>query len=205
MEVMRDAKPQKKRVGVLISGRGSNLRALVEASRDPAYPAEIVFVASNNPQADGLLYAEQQGISTASINHKLYSSREAFDAALNTELQKQNLDLICCAGFMRIMTSVLIKPWAGKMLNIHPSLLPLYKGLHTYARAIAEGARTHGASVHFVSEELDGGEVVLQSEVPVLLDDTPETLALRVLQVEHPLYVKALALVASGKVHAKAS
>ncbi len=196
---------QKKRVGVLISGRGSNLRALVEASRDVAYPAEIVFVASNKPEAGGLAYANEQNIPTAVVNHKLYPTREAFDAALNAELQKHKLSLICCAGFMRIMTPVLIRPWAGRMLNIHPSLLPLYKGLHTHERAIEDDAKTHGASVHFVNEELDGGEVISRAIVPVLNTDTPETLAARVLTVEHPLYVKALALVASGQVQAKAS
>jgi phosphoribosylglycinamide formyltransferase 1 len=125
--------------------------------------------------------------------------------ALNAELQNHNLDLICCAGFMRIMTPVLIQPWLGRMLNIHPSLLPLYKGLHTHERALADGALVHGASVHFVSEELDGGEVIAQSQVPVLQGDTAETLAQRVLGIEHGLYVSALALVASGQVQAKAS
>jgi phosphoribosylglycinamide formyltransferase 1 len=193
---------QKKRVGVLISGRGSNLRALVEACRDPDYPAEIVCVGSNNPAAGGLVYAKEQAIPTVALNHKLHATREAFDAALNAELQTYNLDLICCAGFMRIMTPVLIRPWYGKMLNIHPSLLPLYKGLHTHARALEDGAKIHGASVHFVNEELDGGEVILRATVPVLANDTPESLASRVLTVEHPLYVKALALVASGQIHA---
>ena len=195
----------RKRVGVLISGRGSNLRALVEASRDPAYPAEIVFVASNKPDAGGLTYARDHKIATAAVNHRDFPSREAFDAALNTELQKHDLDLICCAGFMRIMTPVLIRPWSGRMLNIHPSLLPLYKGLHTHARAIEDGSKIHGASVHFVNEELDGGEVIAQAKVPVHPDDTPDILAARVLGIEHPLYVKALALVASGLIQAKAS
>jgi phosphoribosylglycinamide formyltransferase 1 len=195
----------KKRVGVLISGRGSNMRALVEASRTPDYPAEIVFVASNRPDAAGLDFAHSCNIPHAVINHKAFATREAFDAALNAELQQHQLDLICCAGFMRIMTPVLIKPWAGRMLNIHPSLLPLYKGLHTHERALADGATTHGASVHFVSDELDGGEVIAQAEVPVLAGDTPNTLAQRVLGVEHALYVEALALVASGQVQAKAS
>jgi phosphoribosylglycinamide formyltransferase 1 len=190
---------QRKRVGVLISGRGSNLRALVEASRDHSYPAEIVFVASNKPDAGGLAFAQENNIPTKVVDHKTYASREAFDSALNAELQKHNLDFVCCAGFMRIMTSVLITPWAGRMLNIHPSLLPLYKGLHTHERALADGAKTHGASVHFVSEELDGGEVIAQTEVPVLPDDTPHTLATRVLGIEHHLYVKALSLVASGQ------
>ena len=195
----------RKRVGVLISGRGSNLRALVEASRDPAYPAKIVFVASNKPDAGGLTYARDHKIATAAINHKDFPSREAFDSALNTELQKHDLDLVCCAGFMRIMTPVLIRPWSGRMLNIHPSLLPLYKGLHTHARAIEDGAKIHGASVHFVDEELDAGEVIARANVPVHPDDTPEILAARVLGVEHSLYVKALALVASGQIQAKAS
>jgi phosphoribosylglycinamide formyltransferase 1 len=193
---------QKKRVGVLISGRGSNLRALIEACGDPAYPAQIIVVATNNPDAAGLVYAQQHNIATAALDHKSYESREAFDSALNTELQKHNLDLICCAGFMRIMTSVLIKPWAGRMLNIHPSLLPLYKGLHTHERALEDGAKVHGASVHFVDEELDGGKVILRATVPVMANDTPETLANRVLTVEHPLYIKALALVASGQIRA---
>lgn len=195
----------KKRVGVLISGRGSNMRALVEASREPAYPAEIIFVASNKADAGGLTFARENNIATAVISHKDYATREAFDAALNLELQKHNLDLICCAGFMRIMTPVLIKPWVGRMLNIHPSLLPLYKGLHTHERALADGAKTHGASVHFVNEELDSGEVILQAQVPVYPDDTADTLSQRVLGVEHDLYVNALKHVASGQVHAKAS
>jgi phosphoribosylglycinamide formyltransferase 1 len=196
---------QRKRVGVLLSGRGSNLRALVEASRDPAYPAEIIFVASNKPDASGLAYAREHNIATTIINHRDFPSREAFDTALNAELQTHNLDLVCCAGFMRIMTPVLIRPWAGRMLNIHPSLLPLYKGLHTHERAIADRATLHGASVHFVNEELDGGEVVAQKSVPVLPDDTPERLAARVLTIEHALYVHALALVASGQFVTKGS
>jgi phosphoribosylglycinamide formyltransferase 1 len=196
---------QKKRVGVLISGRGSNMRALVDAARAPTYPAEIVFVASNKPDAAGLDFAKSHGIATAIVNHKDYATREDFDAALNAELQKHKLDLICCAGFMRIMTPVLIKPWTGRMLNIHPSLLPNYTGLHTHERALADGAITHGATVHFVTEELDGGPVIAQAAVSVLDNDTPETLAARVLEIEHPLYVKALALVASGQAHMKTS
>jgi phosphoribosylglycinamide formyltransferase 1 len=196
---------RKKRVGILISGRGSNMRALVEASRDAAYPADVVFVASNNPDAGGLEFALSQNIARTVVNHRDYPSREAFDTALNAELQKHALDFVCCAGFMRIMTPVLITPWAGRMLNIHPSLLPLYKGLHTHKRALADGAKVHGASVHFVSEDLDGGEVILQAQVPVLAGDTEHTLAHRVLGIEHSLYVNALQLVASGKVQAKAS
>lgn len=175
------------------------MRALIEAGRTPEYPAEIVFVASNKPDAAGLSFARENNIATAVINHKDFPAREAFDTALNTELQKHALDLICCAGFMRIMTPVLIQPWSGRMLNIHPSLLPLYKGLHTHERALADGAKIHGASVHFVSDELDGGEVIMQAQVPVLPSDTAETLSERVLNVEHGLYVEALNVVASGQ------
>jgi phosphoribosylglycinamide formyltransferase 1 len=189
---------KKARVGILISGRGSNMRALVEAGRDANYPAEVVLVAANVPDAEGIVWAREQGITTAVVNHKDYTSRENFDAALNEELQKHNLDIICCAGFMRIMTFVLIAPWRGRMLNIHPSLLPSYKGLHTHERAIADGAKTAGCTVHFVTEELDGGPIVAQASVKVLADDTAETLQQRVLQAEHPLYVKALGLVAGG-------
>ncbi len=177
------------------------MQALVEAAREESYPAEIVFVGSNRPDAGGLIFARQQEITDACINHKNFATREAFDSAMLAELQKHDLDLICCAGFMRIMTPILIKPWAGRMLNIHPSLLPLYKGLHTHQRALADGAKIHGATVHFVSDELDGGPTIAQATVPVLDNDTEETLAARVLAIEHPLYVKALALVASGKVH----
>ena len=186
----------RKRAGVLISGRGSNMRALVEAARDPAYPAEIVHVVSNKPDAPGLAYAASQGITTQVMNHKDYASREAYDAALSEHLKAKHLDIICCAGFMRVLTPVLISAWEGRMLNIHPSLLPLYKGLHTHERALADGATEHGASVHIVTAELDGGPVVEQARVPILPGDTPETLAARVLEVEHPLYVKALAKLA---------
>jgi phosphoribosylglycinamide formyltransferase-1 len=184
---------RRKRAGVLISGRGSNMRALVEAARDPSYPAEIVHVVSNIADAPGLLYARSQGISTHVMSHTAFASREAFDAALSAHLKAQELDIICCAGFMRILSPVIINEWPGRMLNIHPSLLPAYKGLHTHERALADGAAEHGATVHIVTAELDGGPVVAQARVPVLPGDTSETLAARVLAVEHPLYVKALA------------
>ncbi len=187
---------KRKRVGVLISGRGSNMAALVEAARDPAYPAEIVCVVSNRPDAAGLKFAQGRNISTHVIDHKKYATREKFDAALNDYLRSQKLDLIACAGFMRVMTSVLLEPWAGKMINIHPSLLPLYKGTHTHERALADGVKVHGCSVHYVTEELDGGPVIARAEVPVLVGDTPETLSARVLVEEHKLYPKALATAA---------
>lgn len=188
---------KRKRVGVLISGRGSNMEALVDAARDPAYPAEIACVVSNRPDAAGLKFAQGRNIPTHVVDHKSFTTREAFDAALNDYLQSQKLDLIACAGFMRVMTSVLLEPWAGRMINIHPSLLPLYKGTHTHERALADGAKIHGCSVHYVTAELDGGPVIAQAEVPVLPDDTPETLSARVLVEEHKLYPKALALALS--------
>ena len=173
------------------------MAALVEAARDPTYPAEIVCVVSNRPKATGLQFAQDANISTHVVDHKNYSTRESFDATLNDYLQSQNLDVIACAGFMRIMTPVLLDPWAGKMINIHPSLLPLYKGTHTHERALADGAKVHGCTIHYVTAELDSGPIIAQAEVPVLADDTPETLLDRVLAEEHNLYPKALAMVAN--------
>jgi phosphoribosylglycinamide formyltransferase 1 len=182
----------RKRVGVLISGRGSNMAALIEAAQDPGYPAEIVSVVSNRPDAQGLGFAQEHGITTKAIDHKAYRSREAFDAALNAHLQSQKLDLIACAGFMRIMTPVLLAPWQGRMINIHPSLLPKYPGLHTHERAIAAGDTVHGCTVHYVIGDLDAGPIIMQAEVPILPGDTPDVLAARVLVEEHKLYPKAL-------------
>jgi phosphoribosylglycinamide formyltransferase 1 len=182
----------KKRVGVLISGTGSNMKALVVAGREASCPFEVVCVASNKADAGGIAWAREQGIATHVINHKDFATREAFDAALHAYLQSQRLDLIACAGFMRIMTPVLIAPWAGRMVNIHPSLLPKYKGLHTHQRAIEAGDTEAGCSVHWVTTELDCGEVIAQARVPILAGDTPEALAARVLVEEHRLYPKAL-------------
>lgn len=189
---------KRKRVGVLFSGRGSNMRALVEAARDPAYPCDIAFVLSNRPDAAGINFAQQANIPCKVIDHKGFSTREEFDFAVNAVLQGQALDIICCAGFMRIMTPVLIAPWAGRMLNIHPSLLPAYKGLHTHQRALDDGATEHGCTVHVVTSELDDGPIIAQTKVPVLASDTAEILQQRVLQVEHALYVKALATFAAS-------
>jgi phosphoribosylglycinamide formyltransferase 1 len=188
----------KKRVAVLISGRGSNMRALVEAARDPSYPAEIVAVISNKAEAAGLDFARDNGIRAFVISHKNYETREVFDRALNTYLQDLNVDIVACAGFMRVMTPAILDDWKGRMINIHPSLLPAYKGLHTHERALADDAKEHGATVHFVTSELDGGPIIAQARVPVLPGDTAETLAARVLEVEHPLYVETLAKVAQG-------
>jgi len=182
----------KKRVGVLISGTGSNMKALVEAGRAQGSNFEVVCVASNKADAGGIAWAQTQGLNTKVLSHKDYATREEFDAALNEYLQGQHLDLIACAGFMRIMTPVLITPWQGKMLNIHPSLLPKYKGLHTHQRAIEAGDKEAGCSVHWVTAELDGGPVIAQTRVPISAGETPETLAARVLAEEHRLYPKVI-------------
>lgn len=184
------------RTAVLISGRGSNMMALVEAAQDPAYPAEIVSVVSNRAEAAGLRFATENGIATKVIDHKVYQSREAFEAALNSHLRAMKVEVVACAGFMRILTAGFIAGWEGRMINIHPSLLPAYKGLHTHQRALADGVKTHGCTVHHMTAELDAGPVMLQAEVPVLPGDTPETLAARVLKQEHRIYPEALAMVA---------
>lgn len=189
---------QRKRVGILISGQGSNMQALIQAARNPVYPAEIACVVSNNPDALGLAFAHDSDIATKIINHRDFVTREAFDTALAGYLQTQNLDLICCAGFMRVMTPIMITPWAGRMLNIHPSLLPAYKGLHTHDRALADGAKIHGCTVHIVTEELDDGPIVAQAKVLVHPGDTPESLATRVRGKEHQLYIEALAKIAAS-------
>lgn len=187
---------KKARTGVLISGRGSNMMALVKAAEAADFPAEIVCVVSNRADAAGLDFARAKGIATKVIDHKGFASREAFDRALGDYLESQKLDLIACAGFMRVMGEGLISRFAGRMLNIHPSLLPAYKGLHTHERALAAGDAEHGCTVHLVTAELDGGPTILQARVKVLPGDTAESLAARVLIEEHRLYPEALALMA---------
>lgn len=188
---------RKARTAVLISGRGSNMMALAEAARDTSYPAEIVCVVSNTANAKGLDFAAANGIAARVIDHKAYAAREDFEAALDTYLRSMRVEIIALAGFMRVLTAGFIAGWDGRMINIHPSLLPAYKGLHTHERALAEGAKTHGCSVHLVTPELDGGPVLLQAEVPVLAGDTPETLSQRVLAEEHRIYPQALAQLAN--------
>lgn len=187
---------KKVRTAVLISGRGSNMMALVDAARDADYPAAIAGVISNRPGAAGLGLAAAHGIPAETIDHRSFASREAFEAALDAKLNSLAAEVIALAGFMRVLTAGFIQRWQGRILNIHPSLLPLYKGLDTHARALADGATRHGCSVHLVTPELDGGPVLLQAEVPVLAGDTPATLAARVLAEEHRIYPKALALLA---------
>jgi len=189
----------KKRVAILISGRGSNMAALIEAAKAPDYPAEIALVISNVPGAAGLTRARETGIATEVVDHKAFGKdREAFDRALHGALERHAIDIVCLAGFMRLLTPAFVAKWSGRMINIHPSLLPAFKGLDTHARAIAEGVKQHGATVHFVVPELDSGPIIAQESVPVLPGDTPETLAARVLAVEHRIYPLALRRVAEG-------
>jgi phosphoribosylglycinamide formyltransferase-1 len=189
----------RKRVAILISGRGSNMAALIDAARAPGYPAEIVLVISNRPDAGGLQVAREKGIQTTTIDHKAYSTREAFDAALEQRLAKARIDIICLAGFMRMLTTPFVDHWRGRMLNIHPSLLPDFKGLDTHARALAAGVSEHGCTVHFVAPELDSGPIILQAQVPVLDGDDEKSLAARVLAEEHRIYPEALKLLAEDK------
>ena len=189
----------RKRVAILISGRGSNMAALIEAAKDPAYPAEIVLVLSNRPDAAGIATAHDADIATAVVDHKQFKEREAFEYALQKVLEDHRIEIVCLAGFMRLLTPWLISRWDRRMINIHPALLPAFKGLDTHERAIAEGAKEHGATVHFVVPEMDSGPIILQGAVPVLKGDTADTLAARVLAVEHRIYPQALRLVAEGR------
>jgi phosphoribosylglycinamide formyltransferase-1 len=188
------------RVGVLISGRGSNMKSLLDACAKPGFPAEIVTVLANRPQAEGLDLARTAGVPAQAIDHKDFRSRDDFEAALTAALEAARVDLICLAGFMRVVTPGFVQHWQGRMINIHPSLLPLFPGLDTHARALAAGVKLHGCSVHYVSEEVDGGAIIGQAAVPVLPGDAPATLAARVLKAEHRLYPACLRLVAEGKV-----
>ena len=194
----------RKRVGVLISGRGSNLQALINACKKRDYPAEIVLVISNVPQAQGLLRAEAALIPTRTLDHKDFPSREDFDAALDAALKNGGVEILCNAGFMRLHTPGFVECWRDRHLNIHPSLLPAFRGLHTHERVIAAGCKISGCTVHFVRAEMDEGPIVAQAAVPVLGEDSADTLAARVLEAEHHLYPHALALVASGAVSVNA-
>ncbi|MBC7952267.1 MAG: phosphoribosylglycinamide formyltransferase [Rhodospirillaceae bacterium] len=190
----------RKKVGVLVSGRGSNLQALLDAAADPAFPAEIALVISNIPDVYALERAAKAGVPTQIIPHKSFPSREAFDAAMDAALRAAGVDFVCLAGFMRLLTKGFVEGWQGRMINIHPSLLPSFKGLHTHERAIEAGVKLHGCSVHLVTPELDDGPLLVQAAVPVLADDTPDILAARVLEQEHKAYPLALRLLAEGRV-----
>jgi phosphoribosylglycinamide formyltransferase 1 len=190
----------KKRVAILISGRGSNMTALIEAAEAKDYPAKIVLVVSNRPDAAGLARAGAAGVATVVIDHAPFGDdREAFERALDRVLRDTQIDLICLAGFMRLLTPWFVSRWSGRMLNIHPSLLPQFKGLHTHRRALEAGVPRHGATVHFVVPEMDSGPIVIQDSVAVREGDTEETLAARVLELEHRIYPRALRAVAEGR------
>ena len=189
----------KKRVGILISGRGSNMMALATAARDADYPVEVAVVISNRPDAAGLAWAKAQGLPAVAVDHKAYSSRPAHEEAMHEVLVAHRADIAACCGFMRLLTPAFVDVWRDRLINIHPSLLPAYRGLHTHERALADGVRIAGCTVHVVRLEMDVGPIIAQAAVPVLADDTPETLAARVLEAEHVLYPHALALFATGK------
>ena len=191
----------RKRVAILISGRGSNMLALIKAAKATDYPAEIALVLSNEPKAEGLQHATAAGIATAVIDHRPFGKdRAAFEHALQDKLLASTIEIVCLAGFMRLLTPWFVRQWDGRLLNIHPSLLPAFKGLDTHARALAAGVKEHGATVHFVVPEMDSGPIIAQGAVPVLAGDTETDLAARVLEVEHRLYPQALRLVAEGRV-----
>ena len=191
---------KKKRVAILISGRGSNMMALVEAAVAPDFPAEIALVLSNRPDAAGLDWAASRGIPVAAVDHKTFGKdREAFERAMQGVLEENDIDLVCLAGFMRVLTPWFVAQWQGRMLNIHPALLPSYRGLHTHERALEDGVKIHGCTVHFVVPEMDAGPIILQAAVPVEDSDDADALAARVLTQEHRIYPQALALVAADK------
>ncbi len=189
-----------KRTAIFISGRGSNLASLIEAAKQADYPAEICLVMSNRPDAPGLEIAGASGIKTVGLDHKQFESREAFEAELQSHLDTENIELICLAGFMRLMTSAFVNTWRNRMINIHPSLLPAYKGLDTHERVLRDGGRISGCTVHFVRPEMDEGPIIAQAAVAVRSDDTSDTLAARVLQAEHRIYPMALRIVAGDSI-----
>jgi phosphoribosylglycinamide formyltransferase-1 len=190
----------RKRVAILISGRGTNMVALIEAAKDPGFPAEIALVVANEPAAVGLKRAADAGIPTAIVDHRPFGKdREAFERALQRALETSRIEIVCLAGFMRLLTPWFVKQWDGRLINIHPALLPAFKGLDTHTRALKAGAKEHGATVHFVVPEMDSGPIIAQGAVPVRDGDTEATLAARVLEVEHRIYPRALRLLAEGR------
>jgi phosphoribosylglycinamide formyltransferase 1 len=191
----------KQRVAVLISGRGSNMAALIEAAKAPDFPADIVLVLSNRPAAAGLSFARSAGIATSVVDHTAFGKdRAGFERAMQEVLIAHSVDVVCLAGFLRLLTASFVEHWRGRMINIHPALLPAFKGLDTHARAIEAGVKIHGATVHFVVPDMDSGPPIAQGALAVRDDDTAETLAARVLEIEHRIYPVALDLLASGRI-----
>jgi phosphoribosylglycinamide formyltransferase 1 len=188
-------------VAVLVSGRGSNLKALIEAARAPGYPARIVSVISNKPEAPGLAHARERGIPSSVIDHRTYASREEFEKTLDDRLNACSAQLVCLAGFMRILTPWFVERWRDRLINIHPSLLPAFPGLDTHRRALEAKVPNAGCTVHFVRAGADTGPIIMQGAVPVLEGDTEETLAARVLEVEHQIYPQAVRAIAEGRVN----
>lgn len=189
----------KTKLAILISGRGSNMQALIDACAQSDFPAEIVLVLSNRPDAAGLDRAREAGLPTAVVDHAGYETREAFEAVMSDLIEAAGAQLVCLAGFMRLLTADFVNQWRDRLINIHPSLLPSFPGLHTHERAIEAGVKLHGCTVHFVRAEMDNGPIIGQAAVPVLSGDTPDALAQRVLAAEHRLYPACVKLVASGK------
>jgi phosphoribosylglycinamide formyltransferase-1 len=190
----------RRRTAILFSGRGSNMAALIEAARDPAFPAEMVLAVTNNPEAQGRALAEAAGIPCAALDHRKHGrDRAAHEALIDRALTDAGAELVCLAGYMRLLTPLLVDRWTGRMLNIHPSLLPAFPGLHTHARALAAGVKLHGCTVHYVTQAMDEGPIIVQAAVPVLPDDTEDTLAARVLAQEHILYPLGLRLAAQER------
>ena len=187
------------KIGVLISGRGSNLQALIDATADPAFPAEIAMVVANQADAGGLARARAVGIRTEIINHRAFNAKQGFEASIDAALRGAKIELVCLAGFMRILTPWFVERWRDRLINIHPSLLPAFKGLDTHERVLATGARFSGCTVHFVRPDVDDGPIIVQAAVPVMPGDSPDTLAERVLGAEHHCYPLAVRLFAEGR------
>lgn len=188
------------KVGVLISGRGSNLQALIDACRDRAFPAEIAIVVSNVVDAPGLKRARAADIPIEVISHKSFADRPTFETALTAALKQYDVGLVCLAGFMRVLTARFVDAWTDRLINVHPSLLPAFPGLHTHGRALEAGVRFSGCTIHFVRTDVDAGPIIVQAAVPVVPDDSPESLAARVLEAEHRCFPLALRLIAEGRV-----
>lgn len=189
----------KLKVAVLISGRGSNLKALIEAAAEPDYPARIVLVLSNVPGAAGLAHAVQAGIATAAVDHTAYPTREEFEKAVNEQLRAAGAELVCLAGFMRLLTDGFVRRWWDRLINIHPSLLPAFRGLHVHERVLEYGARFSGCTVHFVRPAMDDGPIIVQAAVPVFPDDDADSLAARILTEEHACYPLAVRLIGESR------